>query len=83
MSNRTKRPANRQTAEEAYDERARDLEKMIADLQEVLKKHRADFEKSGSHDWGYVGDLGHYRAEIRGMLCGSSYAPDYQYEYGE
>ena len=35
---------------------------LIAELEQKLRNHARDFNKSGMKDWGYLGDLEHITA---------------------
>ena len=35
------------------------IRKLIAKLEQKLRNHARDFNKSGMKDWGYLGDLEH------------------------
>ena len=38
------------------------IRKLIAKLEQKLRNHARDFNKSGMKDWGYLGDLEHMTA---------------------
>jgi hypothetical protein len=55
----------------AYKENRDELAAGLADFQRKLKKHAADFAASGSRNYGYVGDVGHWNEVVRTELLGA------------
>ena len=52
------------TAATSYKETSARMAQLMRELQAKLARHEADFEASGSKDWGYVGDLDYWCGQI-------------------
>jgi len=64
------------TAATAYADYKSELEDAIVMLQEKLMRHESEFEKSGSADWGYVGDVEHIKNQIKPLAVNLFYGDD-------
>jgi hypothetical protein len=64
------------SAKQEYDSRYRDIQKMLRSIGSNLKKHSKNFEKEPMN-WGYVGDLGHYREELKDISDSLSGSGEY------
>jgi len=44
------------------------MQKLLKNITKFVRSHKADFVKSGSRDWGYVGDLERWNELLNDIL---------------
>lgn len=54
-------------AKETYKTRQKEVKSLIGQLQTTLKRHNLKFKKNETN-WGYPGDLGHVKAELKELV---------------
>ncbi len=59
---------NEPTARELYQERSRDITRLISLLKQELKNHAAN-AKTAPRDFGYAGDLGYVREQLVNLVA--------------
>ena len=53
-----------------YAQRYNEAEKRQKQMLAKIKKHKAQFEKSGANNWGYVGDMGYISDNLKELNGG-------------
>jgi len=48
-----------------YEKRSKNVEAILKELRQKLKKHAKKFKDSGERDWGYAGDLGYLEERVK------------------